>query len=407
MVIKREIAMKKILNYIIALIITAICICSCKEKDPLMPYGDNDGIAPGPVTNISVRNFPGGATIFYDLPDDSDLSYVKAEYTLTNGNNCEVRASQYTDSLVIEGFGDTQEYSVNLCCYDKFENASQKVTVIVHPETPPVITIFESLKYAVDFGGFLIDYENPTKSNIAIYVTQKNEETGIFDYYDAYYTRTESGTYAVRGLPDIENEFGVYIRDRFNNYSDTLFFTVTPYKENELDKSLFLLVNYPGDVSWAEYNGNPANMWDGQVNEHVYAHTAYPLAFPHCITIDLGVNVILSRMHEWQRSRWEHGSWRYFKVYGCSELPPASEEDMFAGWTLLGDFESIKPSGLPLYQVSDEDLEKYAEGEDFSFMRDIPAVRYVRICCTMSWSGMECSTVSEISFWGNITVSIR
>lgn len=394
--------MKTYISYNIPVLFAVFLFISCAEENLLVPYGTDDGIAPGPVTNTSVRNFPGGATIFYDLPSDSDLSYVKAEYRLTTGEVREVRASQYVDSLVIEGFGDTQEYTVNLYCYDQFENASDGVAVTVHPDTPPVITIFESLKYTVDFGGFLIDYANPTRSNIAIYVTRKNAGSGEFDYYDAYYTRTESGTYAVRGLPNEENEFGIYVRDKFNNYSDTLFFSATPYKEDELDKSLFLLVNYPGDVSWAEYNGNPINMWDGQVNEHVYAHTAYPLAFPHCITIDLGVNVILSRMHEWQRSRWEHGSWRYFKVYGCSELPPASSEDMFSGWTLLGDFESIKPSGLPLYQVTDEDLERYAEGEDFSFMRNIPAVRYIRICCTMSWSGMECSTVSEISLWGNI-----
>lgn len=382
--------------------LAALLMTGCKEDDLLKPYGHDDGIAPAPVSNTRVRNFPGGATIYYDRPSDSDLSYIKAEFTATTGEKREVRASQYVDSLVVEGLGDTREYTVNLYSYDYFENHSEAVPVTITPETPPVYTVFESLKYTVDFGGFLIEYENPTKTNIAIYVVQRDTVSNEFEYYDAYYTRTASGTYAVRGLPNVENEFGIYVRDRYNNYSETAYFTATPYKEDALDKKLFQLVKYPGDASWAEYNGNPLNMWDGEVNEHVYAHTAYPLEFPHCITIDLGVNVRLSRMHEWQRSRWEHGSWRYFQVYGCAELPEASEDDPLAGWTLLGDFESIKPSGLPLYQVSDEDLERYAEGEDFSFMRSIPVVRYVRIVVTMSWSGMQCSTVSEISFWGDI-----
>lgn len=380
----------------------AVLLAACQGDDLLKPYGKDDGAAPAPVSNVRVRNYPGGATIRYDLPDDADLAYVRAEFTSTDGARREVRASQYVDSLVIEGFGDTREYTVDLYACDHFENRSTAVPVTVHPETPPVFTIFESLRYTVDFGGFLIEYDNPTKSDIAIYVMQRDAASGDFEYYDAYYTRTPSGTYAVRGLPDTENEFGIYVRDRYNNYSETLYFTARPYREDALDKTLFQLVRYPGDTSWAEYSGNPVNMWDGQVNEHVYAHTGYPVDFPHCITIDLGVDVRLSRMHEWQRSRWEHGSWRYFKVYGCAELPAASDDDLFAGWTLLGDFESIKPSGRPLYEVTDEDLERYAEGEDFPFMRDIPVVRYVRIAVSMSWSGMLCSTVSEVSFWGDI-----
>lgn len=386
----------------ICIVSAATLLTGCKEDDNLKPYGDNDGAAPAAVSNIRVRNYPGGAVIRYDLPGDADLAYVKAEFFSTDQQKREVRASQYVDSLVVEGFGDTREYDILLYAYDHFENRSEGVSVKVQPLTPPVHTIFESLRYTVDFGGFLIEYENPTKSDIAIYVVQHDAASGDFDYYDAYYTRTASGTYPVRGLPDKENEFGIYVRDRYNNYSQTLYFTATPYREDVLDKKLFQLVKYPGDTSWAEYSGNPINMWDGQVNEHVYAHTGYPVDFPHCITIDLGVDVRLSRMHEWQRSRWEHGSWKRFEVYGCAELPAPSDDDLFAGWTLLGDFESIKPSGLPLYQNSDEDLERYAEGEDFAFMRDIPLVRYVRIAVTMSWSGMLCSTVSEISFWGDI-----
>lgn len=386
-----------------ALFLVAALLCAgCAEEDLLKPYGPDDGTAPAGVANPRVRNFPGGATIRYDLPDDADLAGVRALFTATDGRRREVRASQYVDSLVIEGFGDTRAYTVDLYTVDRFENRSEAVPVEVQPLTPPVFTIFESLRYTVDFGGFLVEYENPTRSDIAIYVVQRDSVTGGFEYYDAYYTRTASGTYAVRGLPDIENEFGVYVRDRWNNYSETRYFTAKPYREQMLDKTLFQLVKYPGDTSWAEYNGNPVNMWDGEVNEHVYAHTGYPVDFPHCITIDLGVDARLSRMHEWQRSRWEHGSWRDFKVYGCAELPEASDDDLFAGWTLLGDFRSVKPSGLPLYELSDEDLERYAEGEDFAFDRDIPVVRYLRIAVSMSWSGMLCSTVSEISLYGDI-----
>lgn len=327
---------------------------------------------------------------------------MKARYTLTTGEIREVKASQYVDSLLIEGFGNTAEYEISISCVDKFENESSPVSLYVKPLTPPVQAVFESLEWNVDFGGFLIGYRNEHKDEIAIYVTQRDAASGDFVYYDALYTKTKSGSYSVTGLPDIENDFGIYVRDKFNNYSDTLFFTTEPYLENELDKTKFSLVKYPDDVSWCEYNGITSNMWDGQVNEHVYAHTAFPVEFPHCVTINLGTNAILSRIHMWQRSRWEHGSWKRFKVYGATELPEADDNDMFAGWTLLGDFESIKPSGRPLYDNTDEDLQKYADGEDFKFPLGIPSVRYIRIAVEMSWSGMLCSTVSEISLWGNI-----
>ena len=171
----------------IYILLAAALLAGCKETDLLKPYGDNDGTAPGPVANARVRNYPGGATIRYDLPDDADLAYVQAEFTSTNGERREVRASQYVDSLVIEGFGDTREYTVDLYAYDHFENRSDVLAVTVHPETPPVYTIFESLKYTVDFGGFLVEYENPTKSDIAIYVMQRDSVSGDFEYYDAYY----------------------------------------------------------------------------------------------------------------------------------------------------------------------------------------------------------------------------
>lgn len=69
------------------------------------PRGTNDGKAPAPITNISVKNVNGGAIIKYTPSDDVDLLYVKAIFTNTRGEQQEVRSSMYVDSLVIEGLG--------------------------------------------------------------------------------------------------------------------------------------------------------------------------------------------------------------------------------------------------------------------------------------------------------------
>lgn len=184
------------------------------------------------------------------------------------------------------------------------------------------------------------------------------------------YTSQADGHFAVRGLPNTENKFGVYVRDRYDNCSDTLFFTGTPIKEDYLDKKLFKEVKCAGDAIWTNSGGAVYKLWDdtffvsGNMN---HAHTNIPTEFPHRLTIDLGVKVQLSRMKEWQRSIFEHGSIKRFRAYGCTELPQNTTDNPLEGWTLLGEFESVKPSGLPLGQISSEDEEVYRAGEEFMF----------------------------------------
>lgn len=306
-------------------IICAVLAVSCSEENTLHPYGKNDGQAPGKVTEITVRNMPGAAVIKYKAPADEDLLYVKAVYRSTRGEEKEVRSSAYVDSLYLEGFGDTRIYPVTLYAVDRHENRSEGTETTIQPETPPVVNIRSSLEYFMDFGGFLINFENKLNNDIAIYALQWDDKEGDYAYYDAMYTSQADGHFAVRGLPNTENKFGVYVRDRYDNCSDTLFFTGTPIKEDYLDKKLFKEVKCAGDAIWTNSGGAVYKLWDdtffvsGNMN---HAHTNIPTEFPHRLTIDLGVKVQLSRMKEWQRSIFEHGSIKRFRAYGCTELPP-------------------------------------------------------------------------------------
>lgn len=391
------------------MILSLPMLAGCSESNLLRPYGKDDGKAPAPVSDVTVTSLPGSVVLKYKLPDDSDLSYVKAEFTGTDGSKREAKASSYVDSLLIEGFGDTRDYSIQLKAYDKFENASSPVTIKATPLTPPVQTVFESLGWEVDFGGFAVSFKNGTKSNIGIYVTRKDSVTGVMEYYDVYFTEKADGVYAVRGLPDVENEFGIYVQDHWGNKSETMTFTTTPLREDELDKKLFSAVSpglVNGDLQSNQYHkGSPYNFWDGTISTFNYVHTIWPLEFPHRFSVDLGVTARLSRIKTWQRSaedtRWQHGAWKQFNVYGCTELPGFSS-DPLEGWTLLGSFLSVKPSGLPQGQVSDEDLELLASGEEFSFRRDVPAVRYIRFEVNKVHSEMKLSCMSEMTLWGQI-----
>ena len=405
--------MKKIACHIIALCI--FLLSGCKETTLLRPYGENDGVAPGAVTNVSVRNFSGGATLIYDLPSDIDLSYVKAVYRNSRDEVCEAMASAYLDSLVLQGFGEEREYEVRLCCYDRFQNASDPVYVTINPTTPPVQLVRKSLTWATDFGGFLIEFENTEKADIGIYIVQKNTATGEMEYYDSYFTEKAEGSYTVRGLPDEENDFGIYIQDKWNNKSDTLLFTTTPYYEEELDKDLWQRVQpeyVPGDITNDELydpgNSQIEKLWDGEINTWNYFNTLLDLEFPHRFTIDLGVDVLLSRIRIWQRDgsdvAWKHAMWKKFNIWGCSELPDQAgqADNPMQGWTLLGEFESVKPSGSPLGVETDEDMQLIRDGEEFSFNPSNPKIRYIRFEILQAHSSMRSSGMSEISLWGQL-----
>ncbi|MGN1233674.1 MAG: DUF5000 domain-containing lipoprotein [Candidatus Cryptobacteroides sp.] len=395
-------------NITIISILAVALLSGCSEVDLLHPYGTDDGKAPAPVTEVTVTNKPGAAVIRYKLPSDMDLSYVKAEFIGTDGSKREARASSYVDSLLIEGFGDTRDYAVELRAYDKFENASSPVKVTVTPLTPPVQSVFESLEWAVDFGGFMVSFENATKANIGIYVTRRDTLSGEMEYYDVYYTEKSEGVYAVRGLPDDENDFGLYVQDHWGNKSEVLEFTTTPWREDLLNKKLFTPVNpglVNGDLRSDQYDSQMSNVWDGVIGNWNYIHTRWPIEFPHRFTFDLGVEAKMSRLKTWQRPaddvRWQHGAWRIFKVYGCTELPAITANPL-DGWKLIGTFTSVKPSGLPQGQVSDEDIQLLNEGEEFLFDRNAEPIRYIRFEILGVHSEMKLSCMSELTLWGQV-----
>ncbi|MCD8261864.1 MAG: DUF4959 domain-containing protein [Bacteroides sp.] len=67
----------------------------CKEENFRVPYGPDNGLAPGKIEFLEYESTPGGAIVKYRSPDDEDLLYVKAVYTLTSGRLMEAKASIY------------------------------------------------------------------------------------------------------------------------------------------------------------------------------------------------------------------------------------------------------------------------------------------------------------------------
>ena len=383
------------------------CLCgslvSCEVQTIDWQPG-TDSVAPNTVSNVSVENLPGGAKITYDLPDDEDLAFVEAVYTI-DGKKRRTSASVYTNSLTVEGFGSTDAQAVQLFSVDRSGNYSQGVNVDIYPLTPPVISIFESIIMRPAFGGVSLDWENPSQSNVSLWLLQKDSD-GTVREVETVYTSASTGNYKLRGFEAKPDIFGVYVRDRWNNLSDTLYKELTPLFETKIDHKGFKVLRLPRDESDNKqfsrlFDGNPGH------NYGMFSLADVSLS-PVFFTIDLGQPVILSRYVLWHRSdyAYQNASPKIWKLYGTLE-PDFSRtytdywvNEWQNDWVLLSDVNDIsmyKPSGSDLV-ITDEDKAAALAGFDLECISTAP-VRYIRFEITENWTYPIRIVLGELAFY--------
>ena len=383
---------------IFCLIVLYIMVPSCKEE----PVGQTplDGMAPGMVTNVNVENTPGGAKLTYELPDDEDLLYVKAVYQLNDDEPSESKASIYSNTLEIEGFGDTTKREILVYAVDRSQNESEPVAVEVSPQEPPIVTIGKTLTMAQDFGGVKVTWENPTEAEIAIVILTEDNNME-YAVTERFYSSIVEGKGSVIGMDTISYNWQAYVQDKWENTSEPLYDTITPLYEVEFDNSLFEAIDLPGDVS-AFSGWGKEKMWnDVWAIDEGFSSPGGTGVWPQSVTVDLGTLGKISRFRLYQRMgsyTWAEGNPRYFQIYGCPELDASGD---WGSWTLLMDCESIKPSGEPIGTNTDEDIEVATNGEDFYNDASNPAVRYIRILVTQTWAGGDNFQITEFKIYGD------
>src|SRR5690606_31026568 len=166
--------MKKLILGIMMLCNIALLATSCEEENMLNPLESNS-TPPGKVTNVQVLNKKGLSVLTYSLPNDKDLSYVKAEYVLPNGSTRSVIASYYTNQLIVDGFSELGTYNIKLYAVNRSEVMSEPTEVTVTPEESPIWDIYRSLAVQPSFGGLQLRAENPDRAKISILIMEKNE----------------------------------------------------------------------------------------------------------------------------------------------------------------------------------------------------------------------------------------
>ncbi|MDR0414858.1 MAG: DUF5126 domain-containing protein [Prevotellaceae bacterium] len=386
-----------------------LLLWSCADVETRKPFGENDGKAPGVVAFAGYTQTPGGAIVKFIAPPDEDLMYIRAKFVLDNGNPQESRASLYSDELSVEGFGNTEVKTLTFSAVDRYGNESEATTYDVVPGTPPCQVAYDSMSMTSTFGGAYVQTRNSNRKllYIDVYTTDS-----VGEWYNAHteYTAMSNIRFAVRGFANSLRRFRVVVRDMFDNSSQTYEAELTPLFEQQLDLTKFKAVILPTDLRMDAF-GKIEDMFNG-VNtwgERNFAHSADFLSFPQHFTFDMGVVANISRYVYWGRMNdygatyiFDHGNMKTWEVWGSLNPDPNGG---WNNWTKLMDCESIKPSGLPKGENTDEDMEYARKGEEFINPLDNVPVRYIRIKLLTTFSDQRLWHIQQLWFYGTVVNS--
>ena len=394
---------EKITKYLLLFTFIGI-IFSCKEEELRQP-AENDTTVPQLVSNVRVENLSGKARITYKLPNDKNLLYVKAVFTLANGTNFEAKSSFYKDTVVVEGFADTQEHEVKLYSVSRSEVLSEPTVVKVKPLEAPFVKVFKSVRVLDAFGGYNLTATNPTRDNISIIVMRRNAFNEFeVDNFKSVFTRTDAILSKIRGLSTAKQELAIFVKDKWGNSSDTLYTDINPIFEAKLNPSLFRALVLPGDAPQVTNGAALVYAWDGRLG---WPYTSFTHQInggdgPHMVTLDTGVSAKLSRV--WIRP-FPEGTRYYFlstmkrfEIYGSNS--PNLNGALDTSWILLGSYTVVKPSGLPVGNDNAEDQATAAAGFSWDVDLAAPRVRYLRIRCLENWGGGTAQSINEIEVYG-------
>ncbi|MBL4561940.1 MAG: DUF4959 domain-containing protein [Labilibaculum sp.] len=397
----------KALKSLFIFILVLAMMFACDEDDGSSPLEHNME-TPGTITNLSVENLPGKAIISYTLPSNQDLLYVKAMYTLpSTGKEVEVKSSSYNNNLTVEGFFTTNEQEIKLYAVNRSEVTSDPVPVTIKPLESPIWEVFRSVEVSTAFGGFNITAENSTESDVVVLLMSENENDEWEVEDNSIYTSTAKIASQIRGLDTISYDYALTVRDRWLNYTDTLYTSVVPLYEALIPKSGYVGMFLTGD---AEYHPSTSmsKMWDDNIIDwpNLYmTQSAFTPTEPHIITFDIGLLAKISRVKIWDYPEYYNGRTYYylgcmkrFEIWGTDDPQAGSSLD---DWSLLGTFEATKPSGLPYGEQNDEDYNAANAGFDWEVDINAPKVRYLRIRSLENWGGSTNLAISELQVYGD------
>jgi hypothetical protein len=295
------------------------------------------------------------------------------------------------------------------------------VVVTVHPDSAAYLKSLPTVTINKDFSGVNITCLNPAKAPIGV-ITITPDNKNIFQVVSQNYSSLDTISFSLRGYDTVPRKFGVYITDQWGNISDTVYSTITPLYEQQMDKTKFQAYSLPSDAV-SDFGWVLSNLWDNNTGSPGF-HTQqpiHPLVWPAVITFDMGQTARLSRYTIWDRGIDGSGNWLWqagapltWVLWGrnttpvdetmpdIGSLPPVGSTTQ-NGWVNLGFFTlPNKPSKLPNPAYTNDDLAFWNAGFSYNIPLDLPKVRYIRFECLQNVSLTNTFfNVTELTFWGD------
>ncbi len=370
------------------LIIALLALFACKESKELAPISGSMG-TPDKITNIEVTPVSGGAEITYSVPDNEDLLYIEAKYTLSNGKEMTTRVSYFDNLIKILGYVDETPKKVTLYSINRAQVKSEGVEVEFTPLKSPLNAVAESLDIIGDFGGVTFNWLNEEKTPLVMEFLAP-DSLGSYTTMRLLSTDADTATISLRGYDPEPIQVGVIISDAYGNVTDTIAPTggkVTPLFEQVIPKDNMGPLYLDGDLDLGFFGGTEEGWLDDDITTGGHSnHVTIPNG---SYGIDYGTTFKASRIILWHHSGadWSYywwGSVKEFEMWYATETP--NPNGTFEGWTKLGDYIVERPSGQGGVGVgSEEDQALAIAGHNYNIPLDVPPFRYLRFVFNKTW----------------------
>ena len=237
-------------------------------------------------------------------------------------------------------------------------------------------------------------WTNPKEISVIISVL-KQEPDGVYLPLEMIYSSAAKGKYAIRNQEAVQSNYAFCLRDKWDNRTDTIYKTLTPLYEEKMKLTHYPMVSTtPVIYGWVH-----DNLFDG--DKSTCNHTSESqLPIPHQFSFKSEVPVKLRHIRIFHRDIWpfRDATPRVFEIWATNSLPnPDGSDD---GWVLLNTFTSEKPSGLPMGQETQDDINVATKtGEEFTCFVD-EEYQYFRFKLIDSYDGQPRMCFAELEIYG-------
>ena len=385
------------------LLFSFVILLGCKDDD------SQDTTPPGSLSIENIVPTNGGGIISYSLPNDSDILFVRAEYTNSIGVDVYRVSSSHNNSIEIDGLNQNTPLQVRLFVVDENENVSQPVEVEFTPLPSFIFLVQESITITPDLGGVKLEWENIAEKTVYVHLQIVN---GADEDIRILSSNSLSESIFVRGLESVEMTFLTKVEDFDGNITDLEEkATLTPLFEEMIDKSTWTLMSQLS-VNGNAWEGETTAFWDDVVDTaETNSDNSYfiiwrdqnggTLNWPLDIVISLNKNVRVHRFKVWQRAFWYGGptgvpyyyqeeNMRSFNLYASNNS---------IDWTLLGEYDIGDPSDEN-GNIPQDFIDAAANGHDFDLEGVSEKFRYLKFSITSNYGSDTYVHGSEITLWG-------